>query len=84
MIKGGLSFSQPDEVEVRVAVPLDTILALASGSKEGYLKISKATFMALIENTIQNPAFQSNHNIAQILFDLSKGSKTDGDVAFLV
>ena len=55
MIKGGLSFSQPDEVEVRVAVPLDTILALVSGGKDGYLKIPKATVLALIENTMQNP-----------------------------
>jgi hypothetical protein len=84
MIKGGLSFSQPDEVEVRIAVPLDTILAFSSGGQDGYLKISRATFLALLENTIQNPESDANHNIAQILFNLSKGGKTDGNVAFLV
>jgi hypothetical protein len=81
MTKGGISFSQPDEVEVRVVVPLDVILALSSGGPDGYLKISKATFLALIENTMQNP--DANHNIAQILFNLSKGGKTGGN-AFLV
>jgi hypothetical protein len=83
MIKGSIGLFQPEEVEVRVVVPLDTILALASGGQDGYLKISEATFLALIENTIQNPESQPNHNIAQILFSLSKGSKTGGD-AFLV
>ena len=65
MIKGGLSFSQ-DEVEVRVTVPLDVILAFVSGDEDGYLKIPKSTFLALVENTIQNP--ESDANIAQILF----------------
>jgi hypothetical protein len=82
MIKGGLSFPQQDEVEVRVAVTLDAALALVSGAQDGYLKISKATFLALLENTIQSPESQSSHNIAQILLNLSKGGKTD--VAFLV
>jgi hypothetical protein len=56
--------------------------AFVSGDENGYLKISRATFLALIENTMQNP--DANHNIAQILFNLSKGGKTDGNVAFLV
>jgi len=82
MIKGSIGLFQPEEVEVRVVVPLDTILAFVSGGQDGYLKISRATFLALIENTMQNP--HANHNIAQILFNLSRGSKTGGDVAFLV
>ncbi len=84
MIKGGLSFSQPDEIEVRVVVPLDVILALSSGGPDGYLKISRATFLSLLDNTIKNPESDANRNIVQILFNLSKGSKTDGDVALLV
>jgi hypothetical protein len=75
MIKGSLSYSQPDEVEIRIAVPLDTILALASGDKDGYLKISKATFLALLDKA--NSDSDANHNIAQILLNFSKGGQTD-------
>jgi hypothetical protein len=82
MIKGSIGLFQPEEIEVRVVVPLDTILAFVSGDEDGYLKIPKSTFLALLENTIQNPG--ANHNIAQILSNLSRGSKTGGNVAFLV
>lgn len=84
MIKGSVGLFQPEEVEVRVVVPLDTILAFVPGDEDGYLKISQATFLAQLDNTIQNPESDANRNMVQILFNLSKGSKTDGDVAFLV
>jgi hypothetical protein len=84
MIKGSIGLVQPEEVEVRIAVPLDTILAFVSGDEDGYLKIPKSTFLALLENAIQNPESDANRNIAQILFNLSKSSTTGGGVAFLV
>ena len=83
MIKGSIGLFQPEEVEVRVVVPLDTILAFVSGDKDGYLKIPKSTFLALLDNTIKNPESDANHNIAQILFNLSKGSKTGGNVVLV-
>jgi hypothetical protein len=84
MTKGSIGLFQPEEVEVRIVVRLDTILAFVSGDEDGYLKIPKSTFLALLYNTIKNPESDANHNIAQILFNLSRGNKTGGNVAFLV